>query len=316
MCLSNYIASCKKFSYEQVKELIEVKSKSGCKLLSDNYEKASQKLKLQCKCGNIFYTTLNSFFSNRNPKQQCNKCSNITNWDTELIKEYIINNSNVILLNDKEDLKYQSSLTLRCICGNIYDQKFNQFYNVKYKCCPQCMIIKRGINIRNSFEEVKQNIESIDGYILISKTYESYRKKLEIKCPEGHIFKMSYKNFYYEGCRCLVCNESEGIRIIKEWLNKRNIKFEQEYIFNDCCNLQPLLFDFAIFREDKLECLLEYDGQFHYLPINGQSKLIYQRINDSIKNKYCKNNNIKLIRIPYWENKNIHFILKEQLNDK
>ncbi|MFA5559251.1 MAG: hypothetical protein WDA59_07370, partial [Methanofastidiosum sp.] len=116
------------------------------------------------------------------------------------------------------------------------------------------------------------------------------------------IFEITWRNF-----------RRNKIKLCKVCLSNY---FEQEYIFNDCCNLQPLLFDFAIFREDKLECLLEYDGQFHYLPINGQSKLIYQRINDSIKNKYCKNNNIKLIRIPYWENKNIHFILKEQLNDK
>jgi len=34
------------------------------------------------------------------------------------------------------------------------------------------------------------------------------------------------------------------------------------------------------------------------------------QINDSIKTQYCVDNNIKLIRIPYWKFKNIPNILK------
>ena len=35
---------------------------------------------------------------------------------------------------------------------------------------------------------------------------------------------------------------------------------------------------------------------------------------DTIKNIYCKNNNINLIRIPYWEYDNIENILNEIIN--
>lgn len=35
--------------------------------------------------------------------------------------------------------------------------------------------------------------------------------------------------------------------------------------------------------------------------------------NDKIKDEYCKNNNIKLIRIPYWEFNNIESILQQQI---
>ena len=37
------------------------------------------------------------------------------------------------------------------------------------------------------------------------------------------------------------------------------------------------------------------------------------QIRDQIKNKYCKDNNITLIRIPYWDFDNIENILKEHL---
>ena len=35
--------------------------------------------------------------------------------------------------------------------------------------------------------------------------------------------------------------------------------------------------------------------------------------NDNIKTEYCKNNNIKLIRIPYWEFDNIEQIICQEL---
>lgn len=64
---------------------------------------------------------------------------------------------------------------------------------------------------------------------------------------------------------------------------------------------------------------IEYDGEQHYKPINfngcsnEQAQKIYLELikNDEIKNKYCLDNNIQLIRIPYTV-KNI----EEHLNNK
>ena len=41
---------------------------------------------------------------------------------------------------------------------------------------------------------------------------------------------------------------------------------------------------------------------------------IDRKIRDTIKNIYCQQNNIKLIRIPYWDYDNIERILKQKLN--
>ena len=70
--------------------------------------------------------------------------------------------------------------------------------------------------------------------------------------------------------------------------------------------------------------LLEADGEQHYTPeyyvtFNNEEERLEkfkkrQKL-DNIKNQYCKDNNIKLIRIPYWEFKNSNYlnILKEYL---
>ena len=36
---------------------------------------------------------------------------------------------------------------------------------------------------------------------------------------------------------------------------------------------------------------------------------------DEIKNKYCKDNNIPLLRIPYWDKKHIKSIISKYMNE-
>ncbi|MCB2315620.1 hypothetical protein [Clostridium tagluense] len=51
----------------------------------------------------------------------------------------------------------------------------------------------------------------------------------------------------------------------------------------------------------------------HYKETTLGNKLKQQQLHDKIKNNYCKDNNINLIRIPYWEKNNIEQILKSAL---
>jgi hypothetical protein len=47
---------------------------------------------------------------------------------------------------------------------------------------------------------------------------------------------------------------------------------------------------------------IEYDGEQHYKPIKffgGESSLLKQKIKDKIKEEYCVNNQINLIRIKH-----------------
>ena len=60
-----------------------------------------------------------------------------------------------------------------------------------------------------------------------------------------------------------------------------------------------LPFDFYI---EKLNIIIEYDGEHHFHPIDywgGEEKYKITQENDEIKNTYCKTNGIELIRIPY-----------------
>lgn len=61
--------------------------------------------------------------------------------------------------------------------------------------------------------------------------------------------------------------------------------------------------DFAIFDSNNvLSHLIEIDGRQHsndYTPWDNSETLEERQYRDKLKNEYCKNHNIKLIRIPY-----------------
>ena len=55
------------------------------------------------------------------------------------------------------------------------------------------------------------------------------------------------------------------------------------------------------FKNNKLDFLLEFDGRQHYEDVKFYPSTAITQKYDLIKNQYCKNNNIKLVRIPYYD---------------
>lgn len=154
--------------------------------------------------------------------------------------------------------------------------------------------------------------------ILLSNKYENARyDKLKWKCDKGHTFHTTWDNFK-RGKRCPVCNESKGQKEIGKFLDKLNVTYKAEFRIEECKNLKPLPFDYAIFNNDTSNCnpsvLVEFDGLQHFYPVDfwgGSDGLKDNMERDQIKNNFCKINNIPLIRIPYWELSNIQRILQD-----
>lgn len=113
--------------------------------------------------------------------------------------------------------------------------------------------------------------------------------------------------------------QSSGERKMQEILIDKNINFITEYEIpelNNLYNLQ-LRFDFCIMLKNKI-ILIEIQGQQHYEPVDffgGEAKFIKQQKNDELKKQYCKDNNIQLIEIPYWDWDNMEKYLMEALNE-
>lgn len=99
------------------------------------------------------------------------------------------------------------------------------------------------------------------------------------------------------------CSLSKGELKIIEILKNQKISFKTQFSFDNLKgDNKKLRFDFAIIKDKELICLIEYQGKQHYNNLDffgGESALKKQKRYDDLKREYCKNNNIKLIEIPY-----------------
>ena len=112
---------------------------------------------------------------------------------------------------------------------------------------------------------------------------------------------------------------SKGEKSVEQVLQDLDITYLPQFTFSDCRDKCVLPFDFYL---PELNKCIEYDGQHHYFPVtfNGVSEerakenhLITIK-HDIIKDKYCEDNNIELLRIPYYDFKNIEIMVRDFLN--
>ena len=119
-------------------------------------------------------------------------------------------------------------------------------------------------------------------------------------CDCGNIvYKSSSDLARHKSCHC-GCQTitSQGELTIRNLLTDNNILFEEQKTFLDCKDLNPLPFDFYVNNE----YVIEYDGKQHFKPSEywgGEKQLKYIQKHDVMKNEWCKENNIPIIRIPY-----------------
>jgi len=151
-----------------------------------------------------------------------------------------------------------------------------------------------------------------DLYNYSKVSYINDRTDVTILCSEHGPFEQTPSN-HKSGSGCPKCNESKGELQIRTYLEENSISFEQEKTFKD---LPRKRFDFYI---KELNLCIEYDGEFHYKEYNkfgSKPTLLKSQERDKLKNQYCKDNDINLLRIPYWDFKNIEKILVTKTRNK
>lgn len=119
---------------------------------------------------------------------------------------------------------------------------------------------------------------------------------------------------YLEYLNCESLRSSYGERKIKEFLDQKSIFYIRENKFKTCKNIKELPFDFYL--PDYKICI-EYDGQHHFNIVSkfgGKEFLDRVKENDKIKDNWCLENNIKLIRISYKKKNKIFKILNIEIN--
>ena len=135
-----------------------------------------------------------------------------------------------------------------------------------------------------------------DGFIKKSDGRNSRVWKCQCDC--GNICHVQHVYLTGGDTKSCGCIRSQGEAEIEVLLHEHNITYIREYEFVDLVDKLPLRFDFAIFNNDQLICLLEFQGEQHWETSNGfyNEKLLHH---DLLKKQYCKEHNIPLYFLFY-----------------
>lgn len=306
----------KKLNYDYVKKYIE--DVEGYILISEDYKNCKEKLSiLHNKCGNMYMVNFDNF---KNGKR-CPMCSRaLINKDRKLNKNtfqeklnFKFNNEYIVLgnyINNRTKIKVQHN------CGYIYDARPDNL--LQGYGCPKCNGgIKSNIDIfKKQVFELYNDEYTVLGDYINNHTNILIRHNSD-KCNNNE-FYVKPSNFISNKTICPICaksSKSKGERKIEKWLIENNFSYEREYKFDDCKDKNFLRFDFCLFINNE-KYLIEYDGRQHFLSSDKKQQILKEiQKRDKIKNDYCKNNNLKLLRIKYTDYKNIENILSETFND-
>lgn len=196
----------------RVKEELE---ESGFKLLSD-YTNQDNLLTIQCSQGHI---TQKSYRIWRRTKT-CSGC-----YQASRLKKILpdrekkvkslksLSQDNLIMHIKKKLSKYNFSfielledkeVKVRCEFGH---ESVRAISKLSGKIgCTECRID----SMRRTYAEVKKSFEDC-GFVLLSEDYINNRRKLDVRCPEGHVFRSSFSDWLGT---CPVCNSIKNGYIV------------------------------------------------------------------------------------------------------
>lgn len=302
----NQCTGIKKHTLDSIKKIVQEK---GCVFLSNYYNTVREDYDFECSCGNKFTRRMDVFMYEDVIK--CSKCMGITVNTYKTVKDNL-ENHNIKLLSDRYK-NNSTDLKIKYPCGYITERTLDNIIKSNYQC-PHCN--KKGYK-RNTEQFYKEVYELVGDEYTFEGEYIICDKKMSVThnlC--GYKYQVTPHKFINGGHRCPICSISKQEELISKYFRDNSIDFISEYTFENLIGNRGglLRFDFAVIKNNLLLFLLEYDGEYHYKPIDGEEKLKIQQEHDNRKNIFCKDNNIKLYRIPYWEQDNLINKLDEILN--
>lgn len=223
----------------------------------------------------------------------------------KITKEKFLNwlkENNYSLLEEVDDYTTLTQVKLKCnVCNEKWSTNIGHCLRGRGNCkaCNGYKINEYYLNIY-----IKENRKDIE---LVK--YNSKGKSI-FRCLECNREFKQYHHHITKGGKCIHCAISKGELAVKSILEDLNINYIMQHSFKEYNEVKRLRFDFYI--PNKNICI-EYQGEQHYRPVEyfgGEKKFKDQVKKDNLKRKFCKENDIKLIEIPYHVNDIKHILEK------
>jgi len=273
--------------------------------LSQKYIKNQIKLIWQCEFNHIWEATPNHIKNGT----WCPFCCGNKKLTIEKMNEIAKLKGGICLSNIYIDA--HSKLEWQCSLNHIWPATPDSINNAD-SWCPAC-----SKNKKLDIGEMNEIAAARNGRCL-SEYYINAKSKLTWQCNIGHIWDAIPDAIKFgTWCpHCIIYFNQEFCRLyLSKLFNAEFLKIRPAWLKNPKTGWNLELDGYC----SELKLAFEYNGRQHYEAISFCSSLTQEQINDNfeqqkerdkLKIKLCKENGVKLIVIPYWENK-IKYIRNE-----
>lgn len=183
--------------------------------------------------------------------------------------------------------------------------------------CPKCSgrVVSDNNRLSVLHPELVEEIYLPSLTVDVNNISKGSHQHLDWKCKKcSRIWKSSVKD-RVRGNGCPSCKLSKGELRIEKFLKKNCFQYLGQYRFVNS-SIKTLKYDFAVWIDGDLR-LIEFHGEQHWTKWRSsslteeerQDRLIATQIRDAKKAKYCEDNNIPLLVIPFWQMDNVELIL-------
>ena len=244
----------------------------------------------------------------------CQHCIGRSDNEEEVLQEMYNANPHIQLLEPYQGRTKR--IKMLCTLHNVVSTK-TPAEAIMGKGCYYCGLEKLSEQLKMPEEIFIQRLHDKYPHISINGGYDCITSTADFHCERcGNDWIDIADYVLRRGCVRCECNTTESK--LGTILQKHQIRYMPQFSFKDCKDKRALPFDFYLVDYNML---IEYDGEGHYRPVNfggiddetALKEMQYIQRHDEIKTNYCQQNNIPLIRIPYWQKNNLEEYLMHEL---
>lgn len=272
--------------------------------------------KCQCACGTIRDIRLSKLLNSTCIDCGCGRKERHIKSMVEKYEHLVgstINGWMILSIIPPSKSHHSTFALCKCRCGNVKEVNLSYILLGKSKDCG----CGRKLMLQETRTKslVGQRFGKLMVLDMLSERNKFGRIMYRCKCDCGNVVNVLGNNMVVGHTASCGCVNSYWNMYIRQYLDDNGIECATEYPIN--INGRTYRFDFYL---PQYNLFIEYDGEQHYMPVNFSGNMNDAEknfdkcvANDAIKNQYCTENNINLLRIPYWESKNIETIICNHL---
>lgn len=285
-------------------EFYQLAQREGYIILSP-YINADTPVHLLCPIFHIWKVRPSGFKSSGN---RCAKCFGNSPEQAQLDLISKLNNDGYSLIGPY--INARTKVEILCPGGHktfIWPSHYGN--GMKCANCPEDRVIRAANRFYKKLEDI--GYKALDNYVV-----NDY--KINIMCPNEHIWNTRPNDIIWNDYRCPYCprTESNGETNVRLYLESQGISFYQEFRIENHPDLEGKRFDFYfIYNEQRY--LIEFDGRQHFEFVEyfheTYDNFILGQNSDKIKTQIPLSLGYKIIRIDYTQEKSVDRYIMEAL---